>query len=130
MALLEDISLRLDSQGRGTRGTNLFIGRSPDDPDNVVVIWEMQGQEPYNSMGPSGTAPYVKRPRFQIMVRNTSYAAAQTLADQIFTDLHWFKGTIDSTDYMLIRALNQPYSAGEDENRRAQLMCNYRSWNR
>ena len=51
MALLEDISLRLDNQGRGTRGTNLFIGRSPDDPDNVVVIWEMQGQEPYNSMG-------------------------------------------------------------------------------
>ena len=130
MSLLEDISLRLDGQGRGTRGTDIFISQSPDAPDNIVVIWELMGQEPYYSMGPSGTAPYVQRPRFQIMVRNTSYASAQTLADQIFTDLHWFAGTIDSTDYMLIRALNQPYSAGEDENRRAQLMCNYRSWNR
>ena len=49
MSLLEDISLRLDSQGRGTRGTNIFISQSPDAPDNVVVIWEMMGQEPYNS---------------------------------------------------------------------------------
>ena len=130
MSLLEDISLRLDTQGRGTRGTNLFISRSPDSPDNVVVVWEFMGQEPYNTMGPSGTAPYVKRPRFQIVVRNTSYASAQTLADQIFTDLHWFSGTIDSTDYLLIRALDQPFSIGEDENRRAQLACNYRSWNR
>jgi len=130
MSLLEDISLRLDDQGRGTRGSTIFIGRSPDDPANVVVIWEMMGQEPYNAMGPSGTTPYVKRPRFQVMVRNSSYAAAQTLADQVYSDLHWFKGTIGSTDYMLIRALNQPYSVGEDENRRTQLMCNYRSWNR
>jgi hypothetical protein len=130
MSLLEDISLRLDDQGRGTRGTDIFISQSPDAPDNLIVIWEMLGQEPYNAMGPSGTAPYVKRPRFQIMVRNTSYASAQTLSDQIFSDLHWFAGTIGSTEYMLIRALNQPHSAGEDENRRAQLMCNYRSWNR
>lgn len=129
MSLLEDISLRLENQGRGTRGTNIFIGREPDAPDNLVVVWEQMGQEPYNTMGPSGTAPYVKRPRFLIQVRNTSYASAQTLADQIYSDLHWFTGTIGSTSYLLIRALNQPYSAGEDENRRAQIGCNYRSWN-
>jgi len=129
MSLLEDISLRLESQGRGTRGTNIFIGRSPDAPDDLIVIWEMMGQEPYNTMGPSGTAPYVKRPRFQIQIRNTSYASAQTLSDQVYSDLHWFTGTIDSTSYLLIRALNQPFSIGEDENRRTQLVCNYRSWN-
>jgi hypothetical protein len=112
VSLLEDVSLRLESQGRGTRGTNIFIGRQPDSP-----------------MGPSGTAPYVKRPRFLVQIRNTSYANAQTLADQVYSDLHWFSGTIGSTRYMLIRALNQPYSVGEDENRRAQLACNYRSWN-
>lgn len=129
MPLLPDISSRLDSQGRGTRGTDIFVSKSPDSPDNVIVIYEFMGQEPYNAMGPSGTAPYVKRPRFQVVVRNTSYASAQTLADQIFSDLHWFKGTIGSTTYLLIRALNQPFSIGEDENNRAQLACNYRSWN-
>lgn len=129
MSLLEDISLRLEDQGRGTRGTNIFIGQEPDSPDNTVTIWELMGREPYNTMGPSGTAPYVKRPNFMIGVRNTSYASAQTLADQIFSDLHWFKGTIDSTSYLLIRALNQPYSMGVDENKRAQLHCNFRVWN-
>ena len=129
MSLLEDISLRLENQGRGTRGTDIFIGREPDAPDNLIVVWEQMGQEPYNTMGPSGTAPYVKRPRFLVQVRNTSFASGQTLADQIYSDLHRFTGTIGSTSYLLIRALNQPYSAGEDENRRAQLACNYRSWN-
>jgi|TARA_R110002020_G_scaffold2230_4_gene10432 hypothetical protein len=129
MALLTDISARLDSQGRGTRGTDIFVARSPSSPDNVIVIYEFMGQEPYNTMGPSGTAPYVKRPRFQVVVRNTSYASAQTLADQVYSDLHWFKGTIGSTSYLLIRALNQPFSMGEDENKRAQLACNYRAWN-
>ena len=129
MSLLEDVSLRLENQGRGTRGTNIFIGRQPDSPDNLIIVWELMGQEPYNTMGPSGTAPYVKRPRFLVQIRNTSYADAQTLADQVYSDLHWFTGTIGSTRYMLIRALNQPYSVGEDENRRAQLACNYRSWN-
>ena len=128
MALLEDISLRLEDQGRGTRGTNLFIGQEPDAPDNTVTVWETMGREPSNTMGSSGTAPYVKRPNFSVGVRNTSYASAKTLADQIFTDLHWFTGTIDSTSYLLIRALNQPYSAGVDENKRAQLQCNFRVW--
>ena len=126
MAFLEDISLRLENQGRGTRGTNIFIGLEPDAPDNAITVWETMGREPYNTMGSSGTAPYVKRPNFLVGVRNTSYASAKTLADQIFTDLHWFTGTIDSTSYLLIRALNQPYSAGVDENKRAQLHCNYR----
>ena len=129
MSLLEDVSLRLENQGRGTRGTNIFIGRQPDSPDNLIIVWELMGQAPYNTMGPSGTAPYVKRPRFLVQIRNTSYADAQTLADQVYSDLHWLTGTIGSTRYMLIRALNQPYSVGEDENRRAQLACNYRSWN-
>ena len=128
MSLLEDISLRLETQGRGTRGTDIFIGRQPSGPDDIITIWEFLGQEPINTMGPSGTAPAYKRPRFQVQVRNTSYAAAQTLADQVFSDLHWFKGTINGTEYLLIRSLNQPFSLGEDENKRARLNCNYRAW--
>ena len=126
MALLAEIGQHLDDEGRGTQGTDIFLGDMPDSPANVITVYEYLGAEPTQCMGSSGTAPSVEHPRIHVLVRNSTYNGAVTVADAVFDDLHWFKGTLSGVVYKLIQASQRPFSLGRDEDNNARLACNYR----
>ena len=51
-----------------TLGTNLFLGRLPDDPDTCVSVQETGGQGPINTMS-NNTAPVIEQPNVQTLIR-------------------------------------------------------------
>ena len=74
MALLTDVSTYLASTVTDATlvvGTNLFLGRLPEDPDTCVAIYETMGQSPDNTFGGS-TVPVFENPRIQVVTRATA----------------------------------------------------------
>jgi len=103
-------------------GTNLFIGREPDAPDNCVTIFDTVVAEPVLTLDKRT----IERPSFQIRVRNNSYlngyATIRSIADTLHSRAHeiW-SGTL----YMVIYILNGPNMLDWDENNRVRFIVNF-----
>lgn len=117
--LLDDIATYLQTGGVGTVGTDLFKGELPPDPDNCVAIYEYAGQPPFVSVD-------IDRPGLQVRVRNKGYAQARAKIDQIYLLLHALANTtINGTRYLIVRAVQSPFSMGRDSNNLVELVQNF-----
>jgi hypothetical protein len=127
MALLDDLGTYLATEVASlTLGTNLFLGRLPDDPDTCVAVYEYSGDDPVNVMGGPGLPP-VEQPRVQVAVRAAGYATAHTLAVECWTALEQvLNETLTSTRYHRVAAIQSPFPMRRDDQDRVVFAQNYR----
>ncbi len=117
--LLEDIGNFLQTRGVGMLWSDLFWGYMPDQPDNLVALFEYAGQAP--DLHWNG-----EYPRFQVRVRNKNYTAGRAKIEQVVSILHGlYEQVLGTTRYLLIRALQSPESLGRDANGRAEWVVNF-----
>lgn len=126
MAILNDLGSYLDTQLASlTLGTNLFLGRLPDNPDSCVALIEYAGQEPLNVMG-SDAMPPVEQPRVQVLSRAANYADAQTLAASVWSALEAvLNETLTSTRYFRVAAVQSLYPLERDSHNRVVFVQNF-----
>lgn len=127
MALLDDLGTYLAAQvGSLTLGTNLFLGRLPDDPDTCVALYEYGGDAPLSTMG-SDAMPPIERPRIQVLTRASGYSSARTLSLQCFTAVEGvLNETLSSTLYYRISANQSPFPLERDSRDRVLFAQNFR----
>lgn len=125
--LLDDIALKLENASIGTRGTNLFVGYMPEDPDACVAVIETPGIAPTRVMGETGVAE-MEHAGFQILCRNArdEYETARSKAHDVYKLLGSSGAeTINSTSYHQWVAISSVFSVGIDANERPMIACNY-----
>jgi hypothetical protein len=123
--LLDDLIAFVESAGLGfVRHQNLFSSRMPDQPDNVLVLYEYPGRPPEYSLSPSLT-PFVRRPRIQVQCRAKSYRLARTNIEKVYNLMSGVANQFfGSTQYMSITPLDEPGLMTRDTNRRTILVFN------
>ncbi|MDQ7794148.1 MAG: minor capsid protein [bacterium] len=121
--LLDDIAAYLQAQGIGTVGTDIHKGFLPDQPDNVVALFEYAGSAMGLTMCDS---PTIERPGLQVRVRNRTYPAARAKIEAVVDVLHGCAELVlGGTRYLLIRANQSPASMGLDASNRSELVVNF-----
>jgi hypothetical protein len=68
------------------KGGNMFVGKEPTTPDNVVTIYDSYGYPPQLTMAGMDEDYYY--PAIQIRVRNRDYRKGYDLAHKIMVSLH------------------------------------------
>ena len=126
MALLDDLGTYLAAQVPSlTVGTNLYLGRMPDDPDTCVALYEYSGDDPVSVMGSDGMPP-VEQPRVQVAVRAAGYSTAHDLAYTCWTSLEAvLNETLTATRYHRVSAIQSPFPMMRDAQDRVVFAQNY-----
>lgn len=113
------------SSGTLVAGTNLFRASLPTQhpPDTLaVVVTPTQGPAPDQLVG-------LRYPRVQVLVRARAFAAAHAEALRLYGQLRNLGPVrIGSSPYTLVqsvRALQDPYPIGKDENECWRVVCNF-----
>jgi len=127
MALLDDLGTYLASQvGTLTLGTNLYLGRMPDEPDTCVALYEYGGDAPVNVMG-GDSMPPVEQPRIQILTRASGYSSARTLALECWTAVEAvLNESLSGTLYHRVSANQSPFPLERDSRDRVLFAQNFR----
>lgn len=123
MTLLTDIANRLQADGNGIVGTTVFVGRMPDSPDDCTAVYEYTGQSPLFTH--DDPLPHIERPRFQVKVRNTSYASGRAAIEEIYKDLTLRNVALTSATYLWIKPLQQPFYLRRDDGERVEFVVNF-----
>ena len=106
-----------------TFASNLFIGRTPKEPDDAVTIFDYEGYSPDPTLEKDTMIYYSS---LQIQVRSNGYVTGMTLARNIMDYLHsraqeeW-NGTL----YTAIRAMGEPVPLSWDDNGRIIFTINF-----
>lgn len=87
---LNELGDYLATAGIGTVATNLFIGELPASPDNCVALLGLPG----SVIGQAREVATLQFPRFQAIIRNTSYDTASDKLQAVRTALHNKYGVI------------------------------------
>tara|TARA_R110000824_G_scaffold96453_4_gene230959 strand:- start:1273 stop:1680 length:408 start_codon:yes stop_codon:yes gene_type:complete len=130
MAFLTDIGTYLAATVTNTNlilGTNLFLGRLPEDPDTCVAIVQTGGLAPVDTAGGS-TLPAFTQPRFQAMVRAGNYATASSLAEDVFKKVQLIDNeSLSGTKYLRASGVQEPFPLDRDSRERMVFVCNYQT---
>lgn len=117
--MLKAIGEYLEGEDIGTVGADIFLGLMPDQPDNLVVLFEYAGSPP--DLHWNG-----EYPGLQVRVRNKSYAAARAKIGEIMTLLHGLhEMTLSGTRYLLIKARGSPEVLKREASNRVELVLNF-----
>lgn len=120
--LLDEIGAYLVSQGRGTLGTNLFLGYLPNTPSTLIAVYEYAGRAPTQTL--KATTP-VENPRIQVVCRNASYASAKTTARSVWNDLNVGSTILSGSQYLAITPLQSPFLLKRDSDERVLIAANF-----
>lgn len=124
MAILDEIATYLAIKNIGTVDTDIFKGFMPDQPDNMVALFEYAGNPMELTMGTGD--PTLERPGLQVRVRNTSYPTGRAKIEQVVDILHGLtEQVLGGKRYLLIRANQSPESIGLDANNRSEFVVNF-----
>lgn len=106
----------------GTVATDIFIGEMPAEPNNCVAVFGLPG----SVIGDQREVTSLKFPRFQVIVRNTSYELGSAKLDDVRTKLHGIYG-VDIGTYRVLRchAEQEGGSIGSDEKNRWEFSINF-----
>lgn len=125
--LLDEIGSYLDTEGIGTRATDLFEGFMPDTPDACVALIETGGQASEHVLSSAVGAPAWEAPSFQVICRagRRDYSTVRTKANDVFKKLDGLVNTtLSSVRYFSIFAIQSPFSIARDEQERPLLVFN------
>lgn len=87
----DDVMQILNTETSLTSGTDLFVGMEPDNPDNVVVIYDTGG-------GPTDFLGY-RQSTVQVRCRNTDYIAGWDQINEVVEVLNRLGSYIVSGTY-------------------------------
>ena len=128
MSVLDEVGTYLASTVTNvtlTLGTNLFLGRLPDDPDTCVSVQETGGQGPINTMS-NNSAPVIEQPNVQTLIRASSYSTGRALAKDVFDQMNLVTNEdLSSTRYERIEAIQSPFPIMRDSQDRAVFSINF-----
>ena len=117
MSLCEDISSLI------TLEASKYIGDMPDNPDNVLCIYETGGLEQEVDLNKN----VISRPTFMIKVRDTSYINGFARCDAIKSNLNTVtNSTVNSSFYLEILSVGGTNILGKDERERWSFTLNFR----
>jgi hypothetical protein len=126
MALIEGLAQRLEQEGLGfyqpyVAGGTIYVNDKPPTPDAVIVLAETGGLPDLDTFDAGN-----ERPTVQVLVRQARDAyTAPALIQNIYDALHRYSGTLpDGTIVTEARAIQPPFSLGEDANGRAEYVFN------
>ena len=121
----EDIkSIIVDESSLGyIFGTDIFVGKEPAEPDNVVTIFDTPGCPQMLTLTRGENYYY---PSIQIRVRNIRYDTGWDNANDIVQLLHArAQETWNGTLYSLIRCMGEPVFLDIDKNDRYRFIINF-----
>lgn len=117
--MLDDLVSYMDGNGIGTVGTNLFRSYMPTSPVNCVAVIETGGPQPNKELP-------LKKPTFQVLIRNSSYSAGKTKLNAVRSLLQQKSQTqIGSTFFLYILAISEGGHLGRDERGADQFSINF-----
>ena len=126
MSLLDDLAAKLVSDGVGVLETSIFVSsRSilPDGDGPYLSVYETGGVAPTRVQNASEAA--TQRPTAQIVARGASYTAARALAQAAYDSLDGiFNTTLSGTQYLSMKARQEPTDTGLDEKGRVRVTFN------
>ena len=103
---------------------NLFIGKEPVTPKNVVTIFDTYGHPPKLTLQGKGEEYYY--PSIQIRVRSTAYLTGWNLINNIMSQLHGrAQETWNGTLYSVIYCASGPALLDWDDNGNCRHVCNF-----
>ena len=121
--LIRDIALLLQSEGIGTLGADIFLAYRPDEPDDVIAIYDTGGfpAEP--------ELPDLRR-TVQISVRGKSYAATYSRIWQMYRLLDRPEERLITANgrKMIARAMQPPTLLDRDASNRVLFVFNLQAW--
>ena len=121
--LIRDIALLLQSEGIGTLGADIFLAYRPDEPDDVIAIYDTGGfpAEP--------ELPDLRR-TVQISVRGKSYEATYSRIWQIYRLLDRPAERLITANgrKMIARAIQPPTFNKRDAANRITFVFNLQAW--
>lgn len=106
----------------GTVATDIFIGEQPATPDNCVSIFGLPG----TVIGDQREVASLQFPRFQVIVRNTSYENGSNKLQDVRTKLHGKYG-LDLPSWRVLRlhAEQEGGPIGSDDQNRFEFSINF-----
>lgn len=134
MSPAHELALYLEAQGVGAFGGNdpwsIHVSRSPEQPADVVVLYDTAGGDPIVADGAD-----LRQPGIQVRVRSFDYAEAFEVQEEIRTILaaplavdggEVLEREIGDARYVAINPVGDMISLGRDENDRQVIVANYR----
>lgn len=123
---LVQLSDYLETQGLGIAdvnhgAVNIFVGKLPGDPDNLISIIGEPGIHQ-----PDVNIQELQFPRFQILVRNTDYQTGSTKLRAVRTALHnTIALSLPNFFVLYIHADQEGFPIGEDDKGRAEFSIHF-----
>lgn len=105
MTLIQDVAAYLASEGHGTVGRDIFVGTLPTKPIDAVAV--------LLSGGPADGGDPIRRPMFQILIRNRSEQQITLKGEQLYLALK-NKWNVLTEHNGRIQATNEPGPIGKD----------------
>ncbi len=107
-----------------TIATNLFVGKEPTTPDNVVTIYDSYGFPPQLTYDAKNEPYYY--PAIQIRVRNRDYRTGYNLAHDIMVSLHGrAQETWNGTLYTVIQCISDVALLDWEDNGLCRFLINF-----
>ena len=121
--LIRDIALLLQSEGIGTLGADISLADRPDQPDDVITIYDTGGFPAELEL------PDLRRTA-QISVRGKSYQAAHSRIWQIYKLLDRPEERLITANgrKMIARAMQPPTFIDRDASNRVLFVFNLQAW--
>lgn len=121
MGALEEVGTYLQVMGIGSLSSTIFLGYLPEEPSVCTVIYEYPGPGPGRTFNRTAW----ENVRLQVVCRDPSYAAADTLATNVWTALDVTEVTLSGRRYQAIHPLQSPFLQNRDPEGRTLIACNY-----
>ena len=124
LAVLQ-IAQILQNDGVGTFGTDIFISKEPESPDNTITIYKTGGL-PDNTLKVGNYTQEIHN--FQVRVRNNNYQSAHTTMNSVRASIEkGLKTLTDSggTDYLKIQMVSLPIDLIRDTTNRCIITANF-----
>lgn len=116
--IITDLATYLATQTNLVLGTNLYLSYQPEDPDEVVTMYDTGGVEPDRYLPTAD-------PTVQVIVRAGDYQTAHDRAHEIANLLHGLTNqTIGDYYVYYIFLLGEPAHIGRDKRERDEYTLN------
>lgn len=128
--LLEDVVAVLVAGGMGTAGTDVVAGSLPEEPLEAIAVRQYGGSQAVSTLGEGHLAdPKVRKPRFQVAVRNPNQLLAWQKAEQCRALLeNWLETSIGGCLYLQIVPIGDLGEITEDDNLGCRVVGSYEAW--
>jgi hypothetical protein len=118
-----DILTLIEASTDLVAGTDLFISKEPDSPDNCVTVYDRTGGLIDLDLD---KVHGMRRSSVQVRIRNKSYQNGFAQAEDIVELLHGAEPqNINGTYYNLIQCANEPQFLAYDDNDRVIIIANF-----